>query len=105
MAFWIALAVLLVAVAGGIAFVVVRGLQLWRDVKRSGSTIGAEVERISETSLQIERHAAAAEAAVGRLHGATERLATSRAQLDVQLSAVREARAQVRRTFWFVPGI
>ncbi len=105
MTFWIALAVLLVAVAGGVAYVVVRGLQLWRDVKRSSSAIGAEVDRISEAALQIEHHTAAAEAAVGRLHESTERLATSRARLDVQITAVRQARAQVRRTFWFVPGI
>ena len=105
MAFWIALAVLLVAVAAGIAYVVVRGLQLWRDVKRSGATIGAEVERINESALQIERHAAAAEAAAGRLQGATSRLATSRARLDVQLSAVRDARAEIRQAFWFIPGI
>ena len=56
MAFWIALAVLLVAVVAGIAYVVVRGLQLWRDAKRSGATITAEMERISEATLQIERH-------------------------------------------------
>jgi hypothetical protein len=104
-AFWIALAVLFVAIIGGIAFVVVRGIALWRDVKHTGSAFGAEVERISVVSAQIERHMAAAEAATGRLQVATGRLATSRAQLDVQLAAVREARAQVRRTFWFVPGI
>jgi hypothetical protein len=39
------------------------------------------------------------------LTAATNRLSTSRSQLDVQLAAVREARAQVRRTFWFVPGL
>ena len=29
----------------------------------------------------------------------------SRARLDVQLSAVRDARAEVRQAFWFIPGI
>lgn len=105
MAFWAALAVLLVAVVGGITFAVVRGFQLYRNAKRAGGTIGAEVERISEVSLQIEHHTAAAAAAGERLQTATGRLATSRAKLDVQLAAVREARAQVRRVFWFVPGI
>ncbi len=105
MAFWISLAVLLIAVVGGVAYAVARGLRLWRDVKRSSSAIGRAVERISEATLQIERHTSAAEAAAGRLHGATERLAASRAQLDLQLAAVREARNQVRRTFWFIPGI
>ena len=105
MAFWIALAILLVAIVGGIAYAVVRGIQLYRDAKRAGATIGGEMERISAASLQIDHHAAEAEAAAGRLHDATGRLAVSRATLDVQLAAVREARAQLRRTFWFVPGI
>ena len=105
MAFWIALAVLLVAVVAGIAYCVVRGLQLYRNAKRASARITAEMERISDVTLQIERQSAKAAAAVERLQGATGRLAVSRARLDVQLAAVREARAQVRRTFWFVPGI
>lgn len=105
MAFWIALAVLLAATAGGIAYAVARGLALRRDVKRSSSALGAEIERINAVSLQIERHLAAAEAAAARLHDAGDRLTVSRARLDVQVAALREARAQVRRTFWFVPGI
>jgi hypothetical protein len=105
MVFWIAVAVLFVAIAGGIAYAVVRGFQLWRDVKRSSSSFSAEVDRINEVSLQIDRQFAAAEAATGRLQDAGRRLATSRAQLGVQLAALREARAQMRRTFWFVPGL
>ncbi len=104
MVFWIALGVLAVAIVVGIAYAVIRGFQLWRDVKRSSSRFSAEADRISEVSLQIERQMAAAEAAASRLQIATGRLATSRAQLDVQLAALREARAQVRRVFWFVPG-
>jgi hypothetical protein len=105
MSFWAALAVLFAAIVGGIAYAVVRGIQLWRDVKRSSSAFTAEVERISEISLQIEHHMAAAVAANGRLQDAAGRLAASRARLDVQIAAFREARAQVRRTFWFVPGL
>ena len=63
------------------------------------------MERVSTGTARIERHLANAEAAAGRLKDATARLAVSRAQLDVQLAAVREARAQVRRVFWFVPGV
>ena len=105
MAVWIALAVLLAAIVGGIAYVVARGLALRRDVKRSSSAFGTEIDRINDVSLEIERQMAKAEAATGRLQDATGRLATSRAQLDVQLAALREARAQVRRVFWFVPGV
>ena len=105
MVFWIALAVLLVAVVVGIAYCVVRGFQLYRDAKRAGGRITGEMERISEVTLSIERHSAKAAAAADRLHGATGRLALSRARLDVQLAAVREAQAQLRRTFWFIPGL
>ena len=105
MVFWIALAVLFVAVAGGIAYAAVRGLALWRDAKRTNSVLTAEMERINEVSLQIERHMGEAAAATERLQAATGRLAESRARLEVQLAAVREARAQMRRVFWFVPGI
>ena len=105
MLIWIALAVLLVAVVGGIAYAAIRGWQLYRTAKRSGAVLTSEMDRISSASLRIERQMAKAEAATGRLNAATGRLATSRAQLDVQLAAVRQARAQVRRVFWFVPGI
>ena len=105
MVFWISLAVLLVAVVAGIGFCVVRGWPLYRDARRAGARITSEMERISAVTLEIERHTAKAAAASERLNGATGRLAASRARLEVQLAAVREAQAQVRRTFWFVPGI
>ena len=105
MVVWIALGLLLVAVVGGIAYAAIRGFQLYRDLKRGSSAFSSELGRISGASLQIERQMANAQAATKRLHGATGRLATSRAQLDVQLAALREARAQVRRVFWFVPGV
>jgi hypothetical protein len=105
LAFWLSLAVLLAALAAGVAYAVVRGLQLWRLVKRTGATFAAETERISSASAQIERHLADASAAAARLRDASTRLAGSRARLDVQLGAVREARANVRRMLWFVPGL
>ena len=105
MVFWISLAVLLVALVAGIAYSAVRGLQLYRNAKRASGTITAEMDRISEVTREIERQSAKAAAASERLKGATGRLALSRARLDVQLAAVREAQAQLRRTFWFVPGI
>jgi len=105
MVFWIPLAVLLIAVVAGIAFCVVRGFQLYRNAKRAGGKITAEMERISDVTRQIERHSAKAAAAAERLQGATGRLAMSRARLDVQLAAIREAQGQLRRTFWFVPGL
>ena len=105
MVFWIALGILLVAVVAGIAYAAIRGWQLYRTAKRTGAVITSEMDRISAVTLEIEQQMAKAEAATSRLNAATGRLSTSRAQLDVQLTAIRQARAQVRRVFWFVPGI
>lgn len=105
MVFWISLAILAVAVIAGIAFCVVRGFRLYRQAKRFGATITGEMDHISAVMAEIERHTAKAEAASERLKAATGRLAVTRARLNVQLAAIREARAQIRRTFWFVPGI
>jgi chromosome segregation ATPase len=105
MVFWIALGVLLIAVVASLTYAAIRGWQLYRTAKRSGAAITSEIDRISAVTLEIEQQMAKAEAATARLNAATGRLAASRAQLDVQLAAVRQARAQVRRVFWFVPGI
>jgi len=105
MVFWVSLAILCVAVVAGIAFCVVRGFQLYRQAKRSGAKLTAEMERINGVMAEIERRGAQAAAASERLNGATRRVSVSRARLEVQLAAIREAQALVRRTFWFVPGI
>ena len=104
-AFWIALAVLLVGILGGIAYEVLRGLALWRQVKRANRTFGAETARIAEASAEIQEHLDRASASSALLTEATARLAVSRAKLDVQLEAIREARQTVRRVLWFVPGV
>ena len=101
---WIALALLAVGVVAGMIYAVVRGLALWRQIKRTGSSFTAESERIAETSAQMQVHLDRASASGARLAGATERLATSRARLEVQLQAVREARHTMRRLLWFLPG-
>jgi hypothetical protein len=103
--FWIALAVLLVGVLGGIAYAVLRGLSMWRQVKRTGREFSAESARISDVSAQIQEHLDRSSASGVRLGESAERLATSRARLDVQLQAIREARHTMRRLLWFLPGV
>ena len=105
MVFWISLAVLLVALVAGVAYCVIRGLQLYRDAKRASGTITSEMAQISEVTVNFERQMEKATAATERLQDASGRLALSRARLDVQLASIREARAQLRRTFWFIPGM
>ena len=103
--FWIALAVLLVGVFGGIAYAVLRGLSMWRQVKRTGREFSAESARIADVSAQIQEQLDRSSASGVRLGEAAERLATSRARLDLQLQAIREARHTMRRLLWFLPGV
>ncbi len=104
-AFWISLAVLVVAVVAGLAFVVYRGICLYRRARRTADAFGEPIAHIETATASIERHVAAAEAGAARLSAAVERLSLSRARLDVQLGAVRDARQRVRRMLWFVPGL
>ena len=103
--FWIALAVLLVGVVGGIAYAVLRGFSMWRRLKRTGRGFSAESGRIADVSAQIQEHLDRSSASGVRLGEAAERLETSRARLDVQLQAIREARHTMRRLLWFLPGV
>ena len=105
MAFWLALIVYLGSVLGGIAYVVLRGLGLWRKLKRTSGTFGDEANRITGATEQIQTHMDRMNASVAVLGETSRRLSASRQRLDVQLQAVREARDTMRRLLWFVPGV
>ena len=64
-----------------------------------------KVARIADATEQIQVHLDRASASGELLGQASERLAASRARLDVQLQAVREARHTIRRVLWFLPGV
>jgi hypothetical protein len=102
---WIAIAVLVAGVVVGLVDAVVRGIRTWRQMKRTGARFTAELDRISRAAAEIDGQLARAAAAGERLTEAQARLRVSRARLDVQLAAVREARHELARTFWFVPGL
>jgi hypothetical protein len=104
-AFWIALAVLLAGLLGGLLYAVLRGIALWRLLGRTKEGFGAETARIETATLEIQEHLDRAGASSEMLREAAARLAASRARLDIQLQAVREARHSLRRVLWFVPGI
>ena len=104
MGFWLALLFYVAAVVAGIAWAVICGLALWRRLKRTGGTLGAEAARVTDESLRMEEHLGRMNASVARLGEACRRLAVSQARLGVQLQAVREARETVRRLLWFMPG-
>ena len=104
MAVWIALAAFLLALAAGIAIAVYRAICTWRLLKRTGGSFTTELDRIAVVTAEIDGQLARAAASTDRLSEAQVRLRASRARLDVQLAAVREARGQLSRVFWFVPG-
>ena len=104
MAVWIALAFYVVGLIAGLAYVVFRGLSLWRQVKRTGGAFSDETARIAEVSEQNQDHLDRASASSEQLGAVAERLAVSRAKLEVQLQAIREARHAMRRLLWFLPG-
>lgn len=100
---WLALAVSLAAFAAGLAFALARGFALYRGAKRTGARLGEEVEGISYATTQIEVHLARAEGSGSELQAALGRLRASRARLEVQLAAVREARTLVSWALPFLP--
>jgi len=100
---WLALILYLAAVGGGIGFAVLRGLGLWRALKRTGGALSAETTRITRVVDGLPAHIDRMNASVRRLK-TTGRIAASRARLDVQVRAIRETRATIGRLLWFVPG-
>ena len=104
MVFWISLAVLLAGVVVGLVYAVLRGIALWRALKRTSRAFGRETSRISEVSAGIQTHIDRASSSSSALGEASARLAVSRARLDVQLQAIREARHTMKRLLWFLPG-
>ncbi len=101
---WIALLVFAATLALGIGVAVYRGFRTWRLLKRTGGAFTTELDRISRAASEIEGQFARAEASGQRLTEAQERLRAARIRLDVQRAALREARWQLARTFWFLPG-
>ena len=88
----------------GLFVVVVRGLALWKQGKRTGRMMTGELALFEERSARAEQLLADADRANRDLQAATERLRVSRAQLQVLLDAIEGAQ---RRTRWlrvFLPS-
>lgn len=92
-AFFFGLAVALTA----IVFVVVQGFGLWRQAKRTGGLMSAELASFDERAARTERLLGEAETATQGLEAAVARLRISRARLDVLLGSLEAAQ---RRTRW-----
>lgn len=85
------------------AFVVVRGVGLWRQLKHTGAALGAELSSFEQRSARAERLLAEADRSSGELELALERLRVSRARLQVLLAALDRAQSRVHWLRAFVP--
>jgi len=81
----------------GLFVVVIRGLALWRQAKRTSNVFGDELALFEERSARAEQLLAEADRSSQELQAATERLRVSRAQLSVLTGSLAAAQ---RRTRW-----
>lgn len=88
----------------GLFVVIMRGLQLWRQGKRTSKAFSAELALFEERSARTEELLAEADRANEDLQAATERLRVSRARLDVLLASIETARSRTRWLRAFLPA-
>jgi exonuclease VII small subunit len=93
----------LVVVVGALTFAIVRAIALWRQTKRTGGALGAELASFEEKAALAERHMSAFERSSADLEQALERLRVSQARLRVLVAAVERAQDRVRWIRVFVP--
>ena len=103
MLFWLALMVALLLVTGSAIYLTLAGLAAFRDFKRLGREVTAELDRIATASGQIERHLDLAAESGSRLEAALTRLRESRTRLNVLTAALADVRASVGRVTAIVP--
>jgi hypothetical protein len=85
------------------AFVAVRAIGLWRQIKRTGGAFTAELSLFDERSARTERLLAEADRSSRELEIAFARLRLSRARLQVLLDALERAQERVRWLRVFLP--
>jgi biopolymer transport protein ExbB/TolQ len=100
----IALLVGVVAVVAATVFCAVRGMQLWRQARRTGGALGAEVAKFEERSRRTEQLLAEADRANQDLQTALERLRADRARLQVLTGALERAKQRTRWLRAYLPA-
>ncbi len=101
-AVWAALGVAVAGIVGGLVVAAVRALRAWRVLKATKRTVVERLDAIASSADEIEAHLARASEGSERLAQALATLKRSRARLDVQLGALREARAAAARVLPFL---
>ena len=103
-AFWIALAVLLVAFVAGAVFVLVRALETKKALKSLKDALSVELQRISRAGERTNEELAAARKAFERLQASVEKLTTARTRLRLVNEALSEAESVLTRARSFIPS-
>jgi hypothetical protein len=85
------------------ALVIVRGIELWRVAKRSGSAFQTELASFEERTARTERLLAEAEQSSRNLELALERLRVSQARLQVLRTSLERSQERVRWLRAFLP--
>ena len=98
-AFLAALALVIVATV----LCVVRGVGMWRQLKRTGKAMGAELDALEARTARTETLLAQAERRSAELEAALDRLRVSRARLQILRGALESAQARTRWLRAFLP--
>ena len=103
-AFWVALAVLVVAFVAGVVFVVVRALETSRALKSLRCELGVELKRIAHSGERTASELEAARKAFERLQASLVRFRTAYARVRLIRSVIAEAEAVLTSARAFVPS-
>ena len=101
--FWLALALFVLATAASMVFATLRGIALFRAVKRLSRETGDRLDRIARASGEIELHLQAAARSGSALQASLARLRASRSKLAVSTAALADVRASVGRITSVLP--
>jgi hypothetical protein len=94
----------LAAFAAGLVFCIVRGVQFWRQARRTGAALGTEMTKFEERSRRTEQLLAEADRANQDLQAALERLRADRARLQVLTGALERAKQRTRWLRAYLPA-
>jgi len=103
-AFWAALAFLVVVFVAGAVFVLVRALETRRALKSLRGALGAELQRIAKSGERTTGELEAATQAFERLQASLVRFRTAYVRVNLIKGVIAEAEAVLTRARAFVPG-
>ena len=94
---WVLLSLVLLAILGGLAFLALRGLQLWRSFKVFGRALDDTTSALTRSLERLGPSAERASAAPERLEPSLARLRVSLARAAILRSAVQDVQDSLGR--------